>query len=98
MTEPVKVLSIPPDATELGGTEIFRAFVVDGGLSVSFIRAFEDPSTWGVLLVDVIRHLRRTYAKEDGVSEDEVEAKIVAMMSAELGRPTDLGATSTINH
>ena len=98
MAEPVKVLGIPPDVTQLGGAEIFRAFIVDGGLSVSFIRAFDDPSTWGVLLVDIIRHLRRTYAVEDGISEDEVEAKILDMMSAELGRPTDLGVTSTINH
>ncbi|MFI5014806.1 MAG: DUF5076 domain-containing protein [Hyphomicrobiales bacterium] len=46
----VKPLAVPPDAQEHGGEEILRAFIVDQGLSVSIQRAFDEPSTWGILL------------------------------------------------
>ena len=41
-------LPVPPDAQEAGGHEVLRAFVVDGGLSVSLQRSFDEPQTWGV--------------------------------------------------
>ena len=40
-------------------TEVLRAFVLDGGLSIAFTRAFEEPDIWGLLLVDVARHAAR---------------------------------------
>ena len=36
-------LHIPPAAMELGGVEVLRAVIVDGGLHVSLRRAFDDP-------------------------------------------------------
>ena len=56
-------LPIPPDAQEVGGHEVLRAFVVNGGLSVSLQRALDEPHTWGVLLVDLAHHVARIYAK-----------------------------------
>ena len=37
-------LHIPPAAMELGGVEVLRAVIVDGGLHVSLRRAFDDLS------------------------------------------------------
>ena len=52
---------LPPDVIGRDdATEVLRAFVVDGGLSIAFTRAFEEPDMWGLLLVDVARHAART--------------------------------------
>ena len=82
---------------EKGGIEILRASVVDGAVSVALRRAFEDPFTWGVLLVDLARHAARVYAMETDIFEDEAMAAIAAGMRAEMEDPTDPGSTQAIN-
>jgi len=73
---------------------VLRAFVLDGGLSISFTRAFDDPQMWGMLLVDIARHAARVFEKEGVMSEEEALARIVEMFESELVGPTDLGTTS----
>ena len=86
---------IPPDALASDkAVEVLRAFVVDGGLSISFVRAFDDPRMWGMVLVDIARHAARVYEKEGAMSEAEALATITDMFTAELSQPTDLGQTS----
>jgi hypothetical protein len=75
-------------------TEVLRAFVVDGGLSIAFTRAFEEPDMWGLLLVDVARHAARAYARESDYSEEQALARILDMFEAEISRPTDTGSTT----
>jgi hypothetical protein len=76
-------------------TEVLRAFVIDGGLSIAFQRAFEEPDMWGLLLVDIARHAARAYARESDYTEADALARIVEMFEAEIARPTDTGATTT---
>jgi hypothetical protein len=71
-----------------------RAFVVDGGLSIAFTRAFEEPDIWGLLLVDLARHASRAYARESDYTEDEALRRIIDMFEAEIARPTDIGSTA----
>jgi hypothetical protein len=86
---------LPPDVIgREDATEVLRAFVVDGGLSIAFTRAFEEPDMWGLLLVDIARHAARAYAKESACTEDEALARIVEMFEAEIARPTDVGNTT----
>ena len=86
---------LPPDVIGRDdATEVLRTFVVDGGLSIAFTRAFEEPDMWGLLLVDIARHAARAYAKESAYTEDEALARIVEMFEAEIERPTDLGDTA----
>jgi Domain of unknown function (DUF5076) len=86
---------LPPDVMGRDdATEVLRTFVVDGGLSIAFTRAFEEPDMWGLLLVDIARHAARAYAKESAYTEDEALARIVEMFEAEIARPTDLGSTT----
>jgi hypothetical protein len=86
---------LPPDVVgREDATEVLRAFVLDGGLSIAFQRAFEEPDMWGVLLVDLARHAARAYARESDYTEDEALDRIVDMFEAELARPTDLGTTT----
>ena len=74
-------------------TEVLRAFVVDGGLSIAFTRAFDEPDMWGLLLVDVARHAARAYARESEYTEEQALARILDMFEAEIARPTDMGTT-----
>ncbi|QUS40147.1 DUF5076 domain-containing protein [Tardiphaga alba] len=90
-----KEQSLPPDVVgREDATEVLRAFVVDGGLSIAFMRAFEDPEMWGMLLVDIARHAARAYGRESEFTEDEALQRIVDMFEAEIARPTDMGATT----
>ncbi|MDB5569711.1 MAG: hypothetical protein JWN93_894 [Hyphomicrobiales bacterium] len=95
--EAVNELPVPPDAQEAGGHEVLRAFVVDGGLSVSLQRAFDEPQTWGVLLVDLARHVARIYAEEAEMTQEQALSEIRRMFDAEWDRSTDPGATDAIN-
>jgi hypothetical protein len=97
MSAKFEELAPPPDTQEKGGVEILRASVVDGGVSVALRRAFDDPFTWGVLLVDLARHAARVYALETGVSEAEAMAQIEEGLRAELDNPTDPGSTQALN-
>jgi hypothetical protein len=85
---------LPPDVIGRDdATEVLRAFVLDGGLSIAFMRAFEEPDMWGLLLVDIARHASRAYAKESDYTEQEALTRIIDMFEAEIARPTDLGNT-----
>ncbi|MEZ0170622.1 DUF5076 domain-containing protein [Microvirga sp. TS319] len=92
-----EALNVPPDALEKGGVEILRASVVDGAVSIALRRAFDDPFTWGVLLVDLARHAARVYAMETDFSEEEALAEIVSGIQAELDNPTDPGSSQAVN-
>ena len=76
-------LSVPPDALEQGGIEVLRAAVVDGAVSVALRRSFDDPATWGRLLIDLARQAARAYAVETDMSEAEAFERIRAGWEAE---------------
>ena len=85
---------VPPDAVDRDdAVEVLRAFVLDGGLSISFTRAFDDPDMWGVLLVDIARHAARVYEKEGVMSASEALERIGDMFNSEISEPTDEGTT-----
>src|ERR1700710_2763890 len=89
---------LPPDVIGRDdATEVLRAFVVDGGLSIAFTRAFEEPAMWGLLLVDIARHAARAYARESEYTEDDALTRIVDMFEAEIARPTDMGQTTPLS-
>ena len=86
---------LPPDVMgREDAIEILRVFVLDGGLSMAFQRAFDEPDMWGLLLVDLARHAARAYARESEYSEEEAMGRILEMFEAEIQRPTDLGTTT----
>ena len=86
---------MPPDVMSRDdAVEVLRAFVLDGGLSIAFTRAFEEPDMWGLLLVDIARHAARAYARESDYTEEDALTRIVEMFEAEIARPTDLGETT----
>ena len=80
-------LSPPPDAREKGGTEVLRAFVVDGALSISIQRAFDEPGVWGRALADIARYVAGLYGRESDVGEIESLDEIIRTFKAELADP-----------
>jgi hypothetical protein len=74
---------------------VLRAFVLDGGLSISFTRAFDDPDMWGMLLVDIARHAARVYEKDGVMSAEAALARIAGMIASELDAATDLRVTTS---
>jgi Domain of unknown function (DUF5076) len=96
-TRKFDALAAPPSALERGGSEALRAAIAAGGLHVSLIRGFDDAAVWGILLADIARHASRSFAKEDGLDEDETIAAIRSMFNAEIDKATDPGTTSAVN-
>lgn len=96
-TMPANQLSelAPPNGAvaQPGSQEILRAWIVDGGLQVTMIPAFEDPEVWGVLLADLARHAARAFAAEKTCGEEEALTRIRDMFDAEWERPVDTGTT-----
>ena len=89
-----KELAIPEDAwRDPGAAEVLRGWVVDGGLQISMIRAFESPDVWGVLIADIARHAARVYEREGHCSEADALKVIKSTFDAEWTRPTDTGVT-----
>jgi Domain of unknown function (DUF5076) len=92
-----QALKAPPTALEKGGTEILRAAIVEGGLHVSIIRAFDDPQAWGMLIADIARHVARIYRTEDNIPEERTIERIRNLFDAEMDAPTDPGTTSAVS-
>ena len=92
-----EALKAPPTALEKGGTEVLRAAIVEGGLHVSLMRAFDDPEAWGMILADVTRHVARIYRTEDNIPEERTIERIRNLFDAEMDAPTDPGTTSAVS-
>ena len=90
MTEKFEALAVPPDAMENGGIEVLRAAVVDGAVSVALRRSFDDPATWGRLLIDLARQAAHAYSLETEMSEEEAFERIRAGWEAESLDPGEL--------
>ncbi len=90
----INELAAPPNAglSEDGG-EVLRAWIVNGGLEMSLAPAFPEPDAWGLMLVDVARHVARMYADLGLCAEADAFARIWSVADAERENPTDLGST-----
>ena len=90
-------LAIPSGAIAVADSrEILRAWIVDGGLQVALLPAFDNPEMWGLLLADVARHAARAFAAEKICSEDDAMKSMVGLLLAELEQATDLGTTEPL--
>ena len=70
--------------------EILRAWIVHGDLHVVLRHdAFEDDAAWGLLLVDLARHVANARQQSGGREPTEVLQRIRAGFDAEWESPTD---------
>jgi hypothetical protein len=94
----VRELPIPPSS--LAGesaTEVVRVWInADKRMDTSLRTVFPDPMLWGMLLVDIARHVARAYEQDGAHTQDEVLSRIRTGFDAEWGNPTDLGTTKKV--
>lgn len=84
-------LSAPPSVgDDPKAAEILRACIVHGDLHVVLRHdAFEDDAAWGLLLVDLARHVANARQQADGRQPAEVLRRIREGFDAEWESPTD---------
>jgi hypothetical protein len=84
-------LDVPPAAAKSrDAVEVARIWVADGSQHVVLRpEAWSDPAAWGILLVDVARHLARAYEEAAGRLPTETLARIRAGFDAEWEHATD---------
>jgi hypothetical protein len=51
--------------------------------------AWEDPAAWGIMLVDLARHVARAYEQLKGLAREETLSRIHEGFDAEWTSPTD---------
>jgi hypothetical protein len=86
--DPPPIAVSNPDAVE-----VLRVWAAPGVPQQLTLRpVWKDPAAWGLLMVDVARHVSRAYAV-DGRDEKTVLTRIRAGFDAEWGNPTDVPQT-----
>ena len=82
-------LNLPPIAEHPEAVEVLRVWAVPGeGQEFSVRPVWEDPGAWGLLLVDLARHVAYAY-EQQGMSGEDALCRIRAMFDAEWNAPTD---------
>jgi Domain of unknown function (DUF5076) len=84
-------LLIPPDAAaDISAAEILRVWASGGRQHAALrIGVWSDPAAWGMLLVDLARHVANAYEQEEGRDRVAVLARVRAGFEAEWSSPTD---------
>ena len=84
-------LVVPPEAkSDPQAVEIARVWAAHGGQHVSLDPSlWEDPLAWGIVLVDLARHVANALEKLKGKSKREVLERIREGFDAEWSNPTD---------
>ena len=82
---------IPPLALEDSeGKEIARIWAAQGAQHVSLrIGQWPDPGAWGIMLVDLAKHVANAYEQDNGTDRAKVLARIRELFDAEWKKPTD---------
>ncbi|MBX3324160.1 MAG: DUF5076 domain-containing protein [Phycisphaeraceae bacterium] len=87
----MKELPIPPEATaDPYARELVRVWAAEGCQHVSLAGGlWSDPAAWGLLLVDLARHVASHYEHKEGRNPSEVLNRIREAFDAEWESPTD---------
>lgn len=83
-------LNIPPPAdTEPDAHELLRVWRYSEGECVSLdVDPKLDPGAWGIILVDLARHVARAYTQRGIGSDRDNYARVLAGLIAELRSPS----------
>lgn len=78
-------------ATDPRAIELARIWAAEGKQHVSLATGlWDDPAAWGMMLVDLARHVANAYAETEGRPPADVLARIRAGFDAEWDNPTDV--------
>ena len=84
-------LDVPPGpAADAKAFELARVWSSQGHqYYVLNVKPFDDPTVWGILALDVMKHAARAYQQLDGRSKEEAYKRILAGFTAEMQHPTE---------
>lgn len=84
-------LPVPPAAQgDPSARELVRVWAASGAQHVSLASGlWPDPAAWGLVLVDLARHLAKAYEQADGQDPAVVLGRIRDAFDAEWHAPTD---------
>lgn len=87
----MKELPVPSTAkTDASARELVRVWAAGGEQHVSIATGlWSDPGAWGLLLVDLARHVANAYEQTEGRDPVKVLARIRDAFDAEWQTPTD---------
>jgi len=82
-------LSAPPVAiNNPDAIEVIRVWAVPGNLQEVSLKTFwQDPGAWGIMLVDIAKHVAQAYSNE-GHNKNVVLKRIKELFDAEWSSPT----------
>ena len=70
--------------------ELVRVWAAGGAQQVVLATGlWEDPAAWGLMLVDLMKHVANGYAQSSGQNREQVLARIREGFEAEWESPTD---------
>lgn len=82
-------LPVPPSASK-EAIEIVRVWAGDGMQHVSLATdIWDDPAAWGIMLVDLARHIAKSYESSSGVPSEKTISRIKEGFDAEWAESTD---------
>lgn len=81
----------PPEAaSDVAARELLRVWAASGQQHVSIAAdAWEDPAAWGIMLVDLLKHVARAYEANSEISYASAVQRIKQGFDAEWEEPTD---------
>ncbi len=84
-------LPIPPAAADDDrAVELVRVWAAKGKQHVSLATGlWDDPASWGIMLVDLAKHVANAYEQTTGQNRDDVLNRIKAGFDAEWEKETD---------
>jgi hypothetical protein len=85
-----RALPVPPEVERAtNAVELARVWASDGAQYVALATGiWNDPGAWGVMIVDLARHVAASYERSAGRRREEVLKRIRAAMDAEWSTPT----------
>ena len=87
---PLNELRPPPLAQDEGAYEVLRVWAGDNlPQQCALQTTWQDPASWGLLFVDIARHVARAYASGGLLSEQQAFERIMLGFKAENSVSTD---------
>jgi|SRR5215467_10113587 len=87
--KPAELIVPPAVNSDPGARELVRVWSAHGQQHVTIAAdAWDDPATWGIVLVDLARHVANFYDSERGMDRDAVLFRIRTLFEAEWDSPT----------
>ncbi len=87
----IQELPIPGSAiSDKNAIELIRVWVAGGQQHIALATdVWEDPEAWGLMLVDLAKHIARAYAQSEEYEFEKTLGLIKSGMDMEWSSPTD---------